>query len=49
MGSDRVLFSVDYPFEKMKEAVEWFDGLDTISETDWVKIARSNAEKLLNL
>ena len=49
MGSDRVLFSVDYPFEKMEEATAWFDGLDTISETDWVKIARRNAEKLLKL
>ena len=49
MGSDRVLFSVVYPFEKRKEATAWFDHLDSISETDWVKIARRNAEKLLNL
>jgi predicted TIM-barrel fold metal-dependent hydrolase len=49
MGADRVLFSADYPFEQMNEAAEWFDRVDTISETDWVKIARSNAEKLLNL
>ena len=49
MGADRVLFSVDYPFEKMSEAAEWFDRVDTISVTDWVKIARSNAEGLLNL
>lgn len=49
VGADRILFSVDYPFEKMKEAVEWFDRLDSISEADWVKIARLNAERLLNL
>jgi gamma-resorcylate decarboxylase len=48
MGADRVLFAVDYPFEKMREAVEWFDRVDAISETDWTKIARTNAEKLLN-
>lgn len=28
MGVERVLFSVDYPFEKMTEAAEWFDHLD---------------------
>jgi 2,3-dihydroxybenzoate decarboxylase len=49
VGADRILFSADYPFEKMRDAAEWFDGLDAISETDWVKIARSNAETLLNL
>jgi 2,3-dihydroxybenzoate decarboxylase len=49
VGVDRILFSVDYPFEEMKDAAEWFDSLDSISETDWVKIARRNAEKLLNL
>jgi gamma-resorcylate decarboxylase len=49
MGADRILFSVDYPFEKMSDAAEWFDGVDTISETDWTKIARTNAERLLNL
>lgn len=49
MGADRVLFAVDYPFEKMREAAGWFDRVDTISENDWTKIARTNAEKLLNL
>jgi len=52
LGADRVLFSVDYPFEKMSDAADWFDSLKTtsaISETDWVKLARGNAEKLLKL
>ncbi|MBW1802105.1 MAG: amidohydrolase family protein, partial [Deltaproteobacteria bacterium] len=49
VGADRVLFSADHPFEKMSDAAGWFDRVDTISETDWVKIARGNAEKLLNL
>lgn len=49
MGADRILFSADYPFEKMHEAAEWFDRVDAIGESDWAKIARSNAERLLNL
>jgi 2,3-dihydroxybenzoate decarboxylase len=49
MGTDRVLFAVDFPFEKVNEAVQWFDNLDVINETDWNKIARTNAEKLFKL
>ena len=49
VGADRVLFSVDHPFEKMSEAAEWFDRVDAISETDWVKIARTNVDTLLKL
>jgi len=52
IGTDRVLFSVDYPFEKVSDATNWFDNLkatNTISEADWVKLARGNAEKLLKL
>jgi 2,3-dihydroxybenzoate decarboxylase len=49
MGVDRVMFSVDYPFESMKEAAGWFDRVDIISESDWNRIARTNAEKLLKL
>jgi 2,3-dihydroxybenzoate decarboxylase len=52
LGTDRILFSVDYPFETMSDAAGWFDNLNAthaISETDWVKIARGNAEKLLKL
>jgi hypothetical protein len=36
-------------FEKMLEAAGWFDRLDAIGETDRTKIARTNAESLLNL
>ncbi len=49
MGVDRVMFSVDYPFEHMSEAAAWFDGLDVLSPDDKAKIARGNAEKLLKL
>ena len=48
VGSDRVLFSVDYPYEDMKELAPWFDECP-ISETDRVKIGRTNAQKLLKI
>jgi 2,3-dihydroxybenzoate decarboxylase len=49
MGADRVLFAVDYPYEPVADAAEWFDRVDAISEPDWEKIARTNAAKLLRL
>jgi gamma-resorcylate decarboxylase len=48
IGADRVMFSVDYPFEDMSEASEWFDGAE-ISEADRRKIGRTNALKLFKL
>ena len=48
VGADRVLYSVDYPFEDMAEAASWFDQA-AISEPDRVKIAYSNAQKLFHL
>jgi len=49
MGADRVLYAVDYPYENMREAADWFDKIDIITEDDWNKIARTNAEKLFKL
>jgi 2,3-dihydroxybenzoate decarboxylase len=49
VGADRILFSVDYPFEKIAEAAEWFDNLEAVSEADRLKIGRTNAEKLLRI
>ncbi|MGA2259717.1 MAG: amidohydrolase family protein, partial [Thermoguttaceae bacterium] len=48
LGSDRILFSADYPFESMIEAAAWFDGVE-ISESDRGKIGYSNAERLFQL
>ena len=48
MGSDRILFSVDYPFEETADAVTWFDQSD-IPEADRVKIASQNAVELFKL
>jgi 2,3-dihydroxybenzoate decarboxylase len=48
VGADRILYSVDYPYEDMGEATEWFDHA-AVSESDRVKIGRSNAQKLFQL
>jgi predicted TIM-barrel fold metal-dependent hydrolase len=45
VGADRVLYSVDYPYEDVIEAKEWFDQT-AISESDRMRIARTNAQKL---
>jgi 2,3-dihydroxybenzoate decarboxylase len=47
-GSDRILFSVDYPFEVHAEAANWFDSCE-ISELDRRKIGRDNARRLFGL
>lgn len=48
MGADRIMFSVDYPFEKHVDAASWFDTVH-ISENDRRKIGRENAVKLFDL
>ncbi len=48
VGADRVLYSVDYPYEDVVEAREWFDQA-SISEFDRSKIARANAKQLFRL
>ncbi len=48
MGADRVMFSVDWPFEAVDEAANWFDKAE-ISEADRMKIGRDNAVKLFKL
>jgi 2,3-dihydroxybenzoate decarboxylase len=48
VGADRILFSVDYPYESMFELAPWFDACP-ISHNDRVKIGRTNAEHLFRL
>ena len=48
VGSDRIMYSVDYPFEKHEHAASWFDRCE-ISENDRQKIGRDNARKLFGL
>jgi predicted TIM-barrel fold metal-dependent hydrolase len=48
VGADHILYSVDYPFEDMALAAEWFDH-SSISEPDRLKIASGNARQLFRL
>ena len=48
IGSDRIMFSTDWPFENIDHAALWFDAAP-ISEEDRLKIGRTNALKLFKL
>ena len=48
IGTDRLMFSVDYPYENMTTASEWFDNA-AIAENDREKIGRGNAMRLFKL
>lgn len=48
VGSDKILFSVDSPYEDASEISPWFDSCP-ISENDRQKIGRDNAAKLFRL
>ena len=48
VGSDRILYSVDFPFQEMKIAAEWFDQAP-LAEADRTKIGRGNAQQLFRL
>jgi len=48
MGVERVMFSVDWPFEGVDEAAIWFDAAP-IGEADRLKIGRTNALALFKL
>jgi 2,3-dihydroxybenzoate decarboxylase len=48
MGEDRVLFSVDYPYEATQKCVEWIDGAP-LTDAQREKICYKNAERVLRL
>lgn len=48
VSSDRILFSVDYPFEHFNDACDWFDNAE-MSTRDRAKIGRENAKALFKL
>ena len=48
VGADRILYSVDYPYEDVVQAGEWLDKA-AISDSDRTKIARANAQKLFRI
>ena len=48
LGADRIMFSIDYPYELTEQAVHFIDNAP-ISELDREKICHLNAERLLKL
>jgi gamma-resorcylate decarboxylase len=48
VGVDRVMFSVDYPYESTEQAVTWFDNL-ALDAADRLAIGTENAVRLLGL
>ena len=48
VGADRVLYSVDFPFEDTAIAADWLDHA-AISDSDREKIGRGNAQRLFHL
>lgn len=48
IGADRILFSVDSPYERIQDGADWYDGAE-MNLTDKIKIGRENAKKLLKL
>ena len=48
VGTERVMFSVDYPYESTEQAATWFDGLDLDPATHSA-VAADNAVRLLGL
>ena len=48
MGQDRVLFSVDYPFEKPQEAGDWIEAAP-LTEDERTHVCHLNAKALLGL
>src|SRR5215470_15822544 len=48
MGVDRMLFSADYPFEKMEDAANWFDRVP-MTDAQRLQVGRTNAIRLFKL
>ncbi|MBN8919415.1 MAG: amidohydrolase family protein [Rhizobiales bacterium] len=48
LGVDRILFSVDYPFEQNPPGPKWLETAP-ICDEDKVKIASGNARRLLRM
>jgi gamma-resorcylate decarboxylase len=48
IGSDRVMYSVDYPYETMQEAAAWFDA-SLLCHNDRLKVGRDNAARVFGI
>lgn len=49
MGEDRVMWSVDYPYESNEYAANWFDSVEGLGVETKKKLAWKNAERIFNL
>jgi len=45
---ERVMFSIDYPYESMEQGSSWFDQAE-LSDADRLAIGRTNAVSLFGL
>jgi len=48
VGADRIMFSIDYPFENFADACDWWDGMH-MNGSDKKKMGRDNAKALFKL
>ncbi len=48
LGSERLIFAADYPFERLNDGADWIEAVP-ISDRDRLKIARTNALDLLGM
>jgi gamma-resorcylate decarboxylase len=48
IGSDRVMFSVDYRYKNMQDAADWFDA-SLLSYNDRRKVGGGNAERVFGI
>jgi predicted TIM-barrel fold metal-dependent hydrolase len=48
LGSDRIMFAVDYPYQFQQQAVDWIESVP-ISDSDREAICHGNAERIFRL
>jgi predicted TIM-barrel fold metal-dependent hydrolase len=48
LGSDRIMFAADYPYESSEEAAQFMDSVE-VDDVDREKICHANAERILKL
>ncbi|KAF7557098.1 hypothetical protein G7Z17_g910 [Cylindrodendrum hubeiense] len=49
IGIDRIMFSIDYPYETLEEGPKWFDDITELSQGQKEQIASGNAKRLFKL
>lgn len=49
MGEDRVMWSVDYPYESNEDAADWFDYVEGLGVRTKEKLGWENAERIFNI